>query len=149
MEAFMGSMALIIGLILMMSSYTTRPERILFMILSSISLCCAAFSFIEFGEKISKGYPTNNKALGAYNIYEIVYAEKLSIADQETETGNEWITLMRMTNGQYRLFTLDSQPSIGLVKVNKDRQLEPFPVESQKAEASTQEVENSTQQTAN
>jgi len=139
-----GLLLLIIGIFFSLGGWFEQHDKSQLIITGSLASILSLMLIFASGYMTGQGSPNYKRALDINSVCEVIYTEKDADNSQEVETKSQWITLIKMPDSQYRLFTLDSQPSIGLVKVNKDRQLEPFPVESKKIEASTQEVEAQT-----
>ena len=86
----------------------------------TFALVVVVTGFIFYSNGIAiknQGYASVSSQLPVYGVCEVM--SKTPISD------NSWIVLMQFPNDDFRSFELDSEPPLGLVKVQEDYTLKP------------------------
>ena len=114
----------IIGISCIILSAKTKDGQ---MIIPGIVLIIISQVFYSLGLiKFISGYPAFTDDLQANEVCEMVYTTP-TINNSHPESP-VYITLIQLSDGQFRLFKLNKEPVKGTVKVQNDYSLRPFPV---------------------
>ena len=115
----------VIGMIIYAAGINGSTDAVVFGIILTIISCL----FYTIGLiSIFTGYPVNEFSLPVYEVCEVISVTP------SNENDNGWVTLLKLPDGQFRLFELyGDKPEIGTIKVQGNRTLKPFPAPVQLA----------------
>lgn len=73
------------------------------------------------------GYPAGKISLPVYGVCEVIHQTPAIRKGENGQEQQNFITMLKLTNGRFRLISLDQALNPGLWKVRPDFKLEPFP----------------------